>query len=185
MAIVNKQTKCSICQRSVGDSDVIAFPPFVKNRMDPFYAFHDAAVHRTCLDSHPEKHAILAARDAGLGDRVCAACGEVIDIKSAAFSAGLLTSNPENLAYKFNCIDVHLSHFNQWQQSEEFQASLSTLVNSRLWQGPRLLFDPLPRWVPEEGGADESAPGQKRVVVISRPSETLRGTSPEEQDEEA
>lgn len=170
MAIFDRDTLCPLCGLALDDLDVVAFPPFVNDRADPLYPFHDAAVHRSCVDRHPLGARALAARSAATPGRdpaLCVVCGQSIGRDERSFETGLLTSDPQRRASKYSFVAMHVAHFTLWDEREEFCAAVSEVVSSSTWMGPDFTCDPEPRWFRSET-EDEHAARKSRLLRISR-----------------
>jgi hypothetical protein len=133
-----------------------AFPAFVANRRDPLLVFSDAAVHADCLRRHPRGEEALQRRDellarCGPGRRVCGVCGEEITRPEEYFGTGYL-GPPSTPLGAFNCVQLHRACFARWARAEDLIARLDEAEQSGSWEGPRLMCDPLPRFVRVVGG---------------------------------
>ena len=62
------------------------------------------------------------------------------------FGTGFLSGDPGNPVAKFNYIHLHRSHFAQWASAGEFRAALESFLASDEWEGPKIEFDPMPKW---------------------------------------
>jgi hypothetical protein len=131
--------------------EIVMFPPFVSNKRDPLYAFSDGIFHRACVGND----ALLAqatkfaneARDRNLPmNRACVICRKLITEPEDYFGAGYLTSDEANPAFAFNFVQFHKRHFAEWKQASEFRSVIEWLVNSAAWDGPKVVFAPLPTW---------------------------------------
>lgn len=143
---------------------MIAFPPFVRNRKDPLFPLHDAAVHALCLERHPLAPAAMEAlRHASARPASCIVCKGAIDGDRPGFCTGLLSSAPESPIHRFNFLCVHLAHYESWVGAPEFEESVSAFLQSSDWDGPTLRFRPHPEWLAEP--TEPEARGPKQRVV--------------------
>lgn len=93
--LIRGKTRCALCRRELLDirTDVVMFPPFVANRRSPLLVFHDAALHRTCVESHPLGQRVLQLAEqvpqrAPPGSHRCVARGEEIMIRTTTSRPG-------------------------------------------------------------------------------------------------
>lgn len=156
------KSRCAVCGRVVeADAGPVLFPAFVTNSKDPLAAFHDAVVHESCLDRHPLGREALRRRDEVIARcapaaRRCVVCGQVITNPDDYFGTGYL--GPESSPVgAFNYLHLHRSHFLQWAGADEFRSRLAAYVESDEWNGPSVIFDPLPRFV-AKGSPVQDAP---------------------------
>jgi hypothetical protein len=117
------------------------------------FVFSDAALHRRCVHNHPlAGHALkqhAEAQEQGKPERRrCVVCGERIQDPDDYFGTGLLTGNPSSKAFEFNYLHVHRSHFSDWARAKTFRSAVEELCSSTAWEGPRIDFEPGPKWGP-------------------------------------
>ena len=157
MAIFTPGMICPICGKPMLQTDeVIMLPAFVPNKCDPLYFFSDGVFHRTCFAGHP-----LAEQATKYGNetreqhlpqnRVCMVCDQVITDPEDYFSAGYLTNDRVSPAFAFNYAQFHKRDFENWDRASEFRRVIAELVDSEAWDGPRVIFDPLPTWEGDRG----------------------------------
>jgi hypothetical protein len=146
------KTPCQICNRPLmkGDS-VVSFSPFVANRRDLLYRFSDAAFHKACFEAEPLAEAAIRRSEdvrtrGGPANRRCAVCEQQINDPDDYFGVGFLTDDPGSLAFEFNYLTLHRSHFFQWERATNFRRAMETFLLLDAWEGPLIRFDPLPRW---------------------------------------
>jgi hypothetical protein len=152
--IIWGRTRCSGCGETLMNGDVIeSFTAFVANELDPLYRFNDVAYHLRCLEQQPlggaaldRMHAVIAR--VGPGHRACVVCHEQIVDPDDYFGTGFLTGDSGVAANEFNFVQFHVSHFLGWNRAIEFREAMEALFASGSWVGPKIVFDPLPRWVP-------------------------------------
>ena len=150
--VILGKTLCPLCGEPIlGSQEHVAFSPFIANKRDPLSRFSDAAFHRTCFDLDADSAKALArSRElrlrSGPGSRRCAACGAEVTEPDDCFGTGLLSGDPGNPVAKFNYIHLHRSHFAQWASAGEFRAALESFLASDEWEGPKIEFDPMPKW---------------------------------------
>jgi hypothetical protein len=49
MALINRLTRCPLCDELLGDRDIVATTHFIADRDDPLWRFSDAAMHADCF----------------------------------------------------------------------------------------------------------------------------------------
>lgn len=175
MAIITRGSICPICEISLGSAAYVAFPPFVKNRLDPLYVLSDGVAHAACLSSIDLGRVAMSARQAATAQpRMCRACRRPIEPGEPAFCAGLLSSRPEEGVFKFNDACVHATHYSEWDEAGEFERVVSAWMASGEWSGPTIVFDPFPRWIADGDEKVETSDRRKVVRVGLR-----RRTPPE------
>jgi hypothetical protein len=148
------KTICAICGKPVHDTeDPVLFPPFVPNRRDLLLVFNDAVVHRACLEAHPRgDEAVHRIRQiqvqTGPGKRKCVVCSQQILDPDDYFGTAYLAPDGTRVG-QFNYLHVHRSHFAQWERADDFRRAVEAYVSSDAWDGPTIVFDPLPRFLPK------------------------------------
>lgn len=148
------KTPCAICGKPVhAADDPVLFPPFVQNRRDPLLVFSDAVVHQACLDAHPHgDDALRRVRQilahTGPGKRRCEVCGEQITDPDDYFGTSYLAPDSAPVS-EFNYIQLHRTHFPQWERADDFRRAVDAYLSSDAWDGPTVVFDPLPRFLPK------------------------------------
>jgi len=121
---------CVICGQTIERQQAwAAFPPFVSNALDPLAVFDDAVMHEACFAAHPLNHeATLQFAEVKLRNtpqaRVCDVCGRVIDDPDDFFTTGLITSNPIDPLYAYNCLHLHQGCIPGWPRRAELRALL-------------------------------------------------------------
>lgn len=164
MATYDETTPCKLCGHPLGRGEVIAFPPFVRNRKDPLFVFHDAAVHAGCLQQHPLSHAAIEARTRAVEwPKTCAACNEAVRADEPVFCAGLLSSVPESGVHRFNFVCLHRAHYDLWSDAREFECRVGAWMQSTEWDGPKIEFRPKLAWISESVASEAVAPKQRLV----------------------
>jgi len=158
MAIFIPGTICPLCGRPIQkDDDPVLFPAFVANCLDPLVLFHDAVVHRVCLDSHSlGREATRRSQEViarcGPGERKCVVCGKEITDPDDFFGTGYLAPEYSPIG-DFNYLHLHRSHFIDWSRASEFRDKMSAFLASTEWEGPSIVFDPLPMFVSSQRAA--------------------------------
>lgn len=164
VALYDERTTCVLCGQPLGSREVIAFPPFVRNRRDPLAILHDAAVHAACLRRHPRADAALAARSrAVLETPACVVCDRPIGSGEPAFRAGLLSSDEESALHRFDFVCLHPDCYKRWTDARDFELAVNEAMRSSDWEGPVIRFVPHPVWTAEVSETGE--PGAKQRVV--------------------
>ena len=152
MAVFTTGMRCPICGREMSSTDeLVMSPPFVPNRRDPLSFVSDGVFHRACFEGHPlSAEATRYANDAeahGQPDRRrCVVCGRLITDPDDYFGAGYVTSDEASPAYVFNFVQLHRSHFADWDWAEDFRRAIGELQSSDNWDGPMIVFEPFPTW---------------------------------------
>lgn len=146
------KSKCALCERIIAASeDFTLFPAFVMNKLDPMARFSDVIVHCACLEMDDAGAEAVACRDEALARsspsaRICVVCKTVITEPDEYFGSGYLAPEITPVG-RFNYIHLHRSHFPEWAHHEDFQRAIEEHVSSVAWDGPVVVFDPLPRWI--------------------------------------
>jgi hypothetical protein len=152
MALFFPGMTCPLCHKPMDSkNDVIMFSPFVANRRDPLYFFSDIVMHRACFDRHDLAEAALQRshevyKSSGPGNRRCVVCGNEITDPDDYFGAGHLADDATDPLWSFNYVQLHRSHFKQWERASEFQKLAEKMIASPRWDGPHIVFDPAPVW---------------------------------------
>jgi hypothetical protein len=52
--IILGKTPCPLCEQPIKETDeLVSFPAFISNQLDPLFPFSDAAFHAACFHQHP------------------------------------------------------------------------------------------------------------------------------------
>lgn len=131
------QTTCGICSKTIAVMDgAVGVPPFVANELDPLRPFSDAVFHQECLDAHPSGALIsrlTGAYKTHLKERVCWACRRRITDPDQWFGTGYLSSDPQDLAERFNFCQLHADCIRHWPQRPLLRTALERLSESGKW----------------------------------------------------
>lgn len=155
--VVLGTTKCALCGKVLDEeSGAVLFPPMFVNRLSRLHVLNDAAVHQTCLDSYPGGDAAKRLLDAYLdrrtsSARTCSVCHGPIADPDDHFGTGLLFEDASSPLFALNFLEFHRSHFGLWEHSAAFKEAALALQGSPSWDGPCVVFDPLPRWLARTG----------------------------------
>lgn len=145
------KSNCAICGKPVAAAEErVLFPPFVANKRDPLFHLSDGVVHRACLDRDPLGAEALSRREEALAQsvpsaRVCVMCSTVVTDPDDYFGTGFLGATASALG-RFNYLHLHRSHFSGWSLASEFRGAVAAHLSLPGWEGPTVVFDPLPRW---------------------------------------
>jgi hypothetical protein len=140
-------TKCGICGQVLNVGDQIdAFPSIVQNELDPLYHFNDEAFHQACLMNSPDWERINIAFKQFLllaNLRKCTVCGNSITNPGECVNLGLLTTNKDDLLFRYNFLSFHKEHFSQWAEKGKILSYLKEQKAMGLWTGKNLdwIFD--------------------------------------------
>jgi hypothetical protein len=165
MALFTASSPCAICRRPVGEADIVSFGRFVANAKDPLYAFRDAICHAACVERSPvgQRASFMAAEAKLWAQRKCVVCGRLPQWDADGFHSGMLSSDESAPVSRFNFVFVHRCHFADWGLAAEFTREVSGLMSSAAWAGPKIVFEPAPKWDIEFG------PEWRKVEVDRRP----------------
>ena len=144
MALFIPGMVCALCgreMRTVGE--IVAFAPFVKNRIDPMFMFNDGVFHLACFRAHPLSRAAGERyrefrEHVGPARRACAVCSKQIADPDDYFAFGYLTDEVENPCYRLNYIQLHRSCLASWSELGEAINNLESLVTSGKWRAEDL-----------------------------------------------
>jgi hypothetical protein len=142
MAIVLPETKCRICGvAATAQPPYVMFPPFVANELDPLFPFSDAVVHEACLRTHPWGPAARAVRaliheQNANSVRRCVVCQEAITDPDDYLTTWYLTSDTRSPLFRFNWVQLHRRHLDQWEDWPEVQRILGEMRVAGSWIGP-------------------------------------------------
>jgi hypothetical protein len=151
--VIRGATRCAIChQLLVIDDDIVAFPPFVSNRIDPLYRFSDAAFHARCFHANPlsedaERRRAELASMTERARRLCVVCGVRIEKPDEYLALGHLGERGEGPLERFNYLQFHRQHLPQWPDLGELIGMLEEAKRDGRWDGPAIdwLLDELRR----------------------------------------
>ena len=144
MALFIAGMECPVCHEPIGrEDDYRGFPPFVRDRADPLYVFHDATVHVHCVEQHAFArelaHTMNRIELSRSGHASCVVCHGPIGSPGELLTTGYLTSDKSNPLFELNFINFHRSHLQQWPRRAEFSRLVRTLEESPTWEGGRVL----------------------------------------------
>ena len=144
MAIVVFGTPCPLCGGSIEEGqEVVMFPPFIENEIDPLWLFNDAVFHENCFCCH-SLAAQAEARYAEMkqklqsGPKICAVCGDVISNPDDYFVIGYLTADRTHPLYQYNYTQFHRSHLPRWLPLPLVYEQLRELQRLGVWKGRAL-----------------------------------------------
>jgi hypothetical protein len=148
--IIRGKSKCSLCGAIIQEGqEVVAFPPFVPNELDPLWIFNDGAFHADCFYSHPlaskaqTRYKEIKAHT-GPGNRLCAVCKKQIKDPDEYFTLGHLTGDESHPLYSYNYMQAHQSCLPEWPELPYLYEQVEKLMHSGTWEGralERLLAD--------------------------------------------
>ena len=115
MALFISGMKCCLCGEIMSDEQKVKMlPPFVLNKLDPLFLFHDSSIHVDCFNSHPlsEKVARLC-HDIVLkhASKRCDICSSIINTHREYVGFSCLSSDELNPLSRYNATQYHKSCF--------------------------------------------------------------------------
>ncbi|MET3879102.1 hypothetical protein [Chitinophaga sp. OAE865] len=140
-------TKCDLCGKILDVEDqIVSFPNVVQNESDPLYCFNDQVYHSGCLMNNPQWREVdlfFKYYSSLKRERKCVVCGHFITNPEEYLTLGFLTADSKASLFKYNFLEFHSQHFNQWSEKWEVLSHLRQLKDSRLWSGNSLdwIFD--------------------------------------------
>jgi hypothetical protein len=144
------KTECPLCGKVVNKGqDIVSFPAFVGNELDPLWMFNDASFHAECFNEHPlaqnakSRYAEIRERQ-GAGNRFCVVCKQEIRDPDDYFAVGHLVEDVLDPLYLYNYTQAHRTHFTMWAELPYFYELLVELKESGAWSEgglDRLLAD--------------------------------------------
>jgi len=141
MAIFVEGMQCSLCGKPMTlDQELVGFPPFIPNTLDPLYFINDATLHAHCFYNHPLATKSLERLREGrkTSNHICAVCGQKIDHPDDYFLLGHLTDEPTHPLYAYNYLQFHKSHLPNWDHLLKAYELLMELKHSGTWGGKSL-----------------------------------------------
>jgi len=127
MAIIIKGTSvCPLCGQVIKESDeIVSFPPFISDELDPLFEFSDTGFHSSCFRQHPlSENAESCYREileqTCYEHRICVVCGRNITDPDDYLTLGCLRSDPEHPLHKYNHIQLHRSCITEWRELTVF-----------------------------------------------------------------
>ena len=134
MALFVSGMKCPICGKPMSPKDIVSFPPFVANELDPLWIFNDRSLHESCFRSHPLSDQANARLNrvegsTGPGRRRCEVCNQQVTDPDNFLPLGFLSESPPLSA--FNLLTFHRTCFAHWPRSRE----LADLIRAALSDG--------------------------------------------------
>lgn len=145
MAIIIKGSSvCPLCGQIIKESDeIISFPPFISDELDPLSEFSDTGFHSGCFRQHPlSENAEKCYRDileqTRYDRRDCVVCGHKITDPDDYFTLGYLTSDPKHPLHRYNHIQFHRSCMTEWRDLTVFYNLLNKFWKAGKMRGPAL-----------------------------------------------
>ena len=140
MAILLRgKTQCGICSRVIGkDDEVVSFPAFVGNELDPLVKFSDASFHRACIASHPMAKAAqerLESTRKLTEKKECHQCGREISDPDDYFAFDHFGPEGDPRLSKVSRQQFHMSCLPRWAELSEVTDLLVNLKRSGRWRG--------------------------------------------------
>jgi hypothetical protein len=145
--VILGKTVCPICNRVIEDEkQVVSFPPFVTNELDPLILFHDSALHEECFRRHPLATAATKRLEemhdkTAPVSRRCSVCTRLIVDPGDYFTLGHLVTAENHALWPYNFTQFHRSCLPDWQDRVFVKSLLEELLSSGKWRGPAI------RWV--------------------------------------
>ena len=142
--LIRGKTLCPICRLPIGEEDdIVLFPAFVDNELDPFYMFSDAAFHARCFHEHPYSEQALerlsSVENARRPDqRICLVCDQQVTDPADYIGWGFLTDDPAEPASNYNFVHLHQTHVCFWGARRRVLAAIGELDSSGKWRGDAL-----------------------------------------------
>jgi len=142
--VIGGKSRCPICGNVIKDGqEIVSFPPFVGNELDPLWFFSDAAFHASCFQEHPLAQEALHRSEELLrhippSNRLCVICKREIEEFDDYFSLGHLVADPAHPLFRYNYLQAHRSHLAQWPELSQLSKLIQDLKESGAWRGPAL-----------------------------------------------
>lgn len=142
--VIEGKTPCLLCWRVIeAGQEIVGFPAFVTNELDPLLLFNDAAFHEECFIKHPLAEKVLKRveelrRRTGPGNRFCVVCGKEITNPDDYFTMGYLVDDPHHPLYHYNYTQAHHSHLPKWAELPYVYELIEDLKQSGTWRGETL-----------------------------------------------
>ncbi len=140
--LIRGASQCQICHRIIQINDeVISFPPFIPNELDPLYLFHDANFHHDCFRNHPlvnaatQRYEELKERNQ---IRIDAITKVIITDPDDYFTLGHLTDDETDPLYPYNYLHLRRSMLSSWADLEKVYTLIKVLDASGKWKGNAL-----------------------------------------------
>ena len=134
--VIPGKTRCAICNQIIeADDEIVAFSPFIPNKLDPLWIFNDAAAHAQCFWQHP----LAAEADRRWNElqssyqRMCCVCCEKIDAPDDYYQIPHLTDDRDLPLWQYQYNEFHRSHLSDWNEIAEFRELLETLEEDPSW----------------------------------------------------
>lgn len=149
--IYQSKTLCYLCEKIIASSDeVIAFPAFILNELEPLFLFSDTAFHKKCVLNHPLGNQVPERLEewyakTGPCTRKCRVCHQEIMEPDNYLLIEHLTSDSDHPLYDYNYTHLHKSCLGIFQDREKVRMLIKQLNHSGKWSGSYLqtLYDSL------------------------------------------
>ena len=142
--IIRDKTKCHFCGAVIqAGQEVISFPHFINNELDPLSVFDDGAFHLECFNIHPlaekaqKRYEEILQRN-GPANRECVVCKKQITNPDDYVTFGHLTDNSAAPLHDYNYTQAHSSCLQRWAKLPHVYELLKDLHLSGSWRGNAL-----------------------------------------------
>lgn len=141
--IVGK-TQCPLCEQIIEEGEeIVSFPPFIPNDLDPLWIFSDGVFHAACFYREPlANKAVLRYEELrqknGPGNRICVVCSSEIKDPDEYITLGHLTEDEKHPLFKYNYAQVHRSCLSKWSEVPFLCQEIRQLSQSGTWGGKAL-----------------------------------------------
>ena len=151
------KSPCPLCNQPITETDeLIGFPAFISNQLDPLFLFSDAAFHAGCFHRHPLSEEAEASytetvNRAGPGHRCCVVCKREITDPDDYLTLGHLTADRKHPLHRYNHTQLHRSCVSSWSDLPHVHTLLDDFQSSGRWKGAGLawLLDEIRRNLPQ------------------------------------
>jgi hypothetical protein len=140
MALIGKNSKCSLCGEAIGSEPAAGLSHFVRNKKDPLFVLSDAPMHRRCYLASPLREQALnrmEERKRRLRERVCVVCGQ--PIRDEWYTTDHLTDDPDSPLFPYNYLHFHRTHLAVWKDLERFRELVRDAERTGAYEGPPIL----------------------------------------------
>lgn len=139
MPLILGKSQCGICREIlISEDDLIIFPAFISNQIDPLWKFNDSGFHKACFLADPlvqEAGKVYEAWKRKSASKICIVCNQKITDPDDYLGFGYLTSDTSELLYEYNHLHFHRSHLSRWKDLKQAYAVFTEYQQSGKWNG--------------------------------------------------
>ncbi len=139
MSILIQGMPCPLCSLPIQKGqEVIGFPSFIPNRLDPLWVFNDGIFHSECLLKHSLADRVITRyeefqKNSEPTHRQCEICKLEITNPDEYLGLGHLTDEESQEIHRYNYTNFHYSCLKHWNNKTHLYKLFEQLKHSKTW----------------------------------------------------